>query len=127
MFISLLHQEYKALEKASKSQAVIDAIGEPIAVVVLLRAVRNAVTNLTPCSTIIINDIRWCIMERCMVVVRRLKKKIAMTRSMILIISVNEGASPEAYDQLCATIQAEMAKEEAATQAEETQAAETQS
>ncbi|GJT01796.1 cytochrome oxidase assembly protein 1 [Tanacetum coccineum] len=31
MFISLLYQEYKALEKASKSQAVIDAIGELIA------------------------------------------------------------------------------------------------
>ncbi|GJW79837.1 ABC transporter E family member 2 [Tanacetum coccineum] len=55
----------KALEKASKSQAVIDAIGEPIACCGLgsgifqLRAVRNAVTNLTPCSTIIINDIRF--------------------------------------------------------------------
>ncbi|GJR10615.1 cytochrome oxidase assembly protein 1 [Tanacetum coccineum] len=109
----------KALEKASKSQAVIDAIGEPIArgpwynASLAVTHKRHSVSCTFPVSGPQGSGIFQ------LRAVRNAGKK--------LLHITTYGASPEAYDQLCATIQAEMAKEEAAAQAEETQAVKTQS
>ncbi|GKD42779.1 hypothetical protein Tco_1267424 [Tanacetum coccineum] len=101
----------KALEKASKSQAVIDEIREPIArgpwynASLAVTHKRHSVSCTFPVSS----------------------PQGSGIFQLRVVRNAYEGAWSEAYDQLCATIQAEMAKEEAAAQAEETQAVKTQS